>query len=349
VKIYNYKLLYPSFLFPGKTQFDESKKLVKSIPSERIVNSISPFNWLRVAGKLKKENADIVVFDWWHPFFSFCHFTISTLIKGKYKRKILFITENVISHEGNLPDKILTSIGLNNADSFLALSDDVVKSLNSYNYKQKIYRSELPVYDWYKTENNEQNNSLKANLGFKEEDKILLFFGYVRKYKGLDILIEAMKMLVDEEKKYKLLIVGEFYDDPKIYKDQINRLGLNNNIQIINEYVPNEEVGKYFNISDVVVLPYRSATQSGILNIAYGFNKPVIVTKVGGLTESVEDGKTGIVVDEARPDKIAGAVKKFYSLAGTINFKENVAKAAQQNSFNKISGIFEQIILDMEK
>jgi glycosyltransferase involved in cell wall biosynthesis len=349
VKIYNYKLLYPSFLFPGKTQFDESKKLVKSISSERIVNSISPFNWLKVAGKLKKENADIVVFDWWHPFFSFCHFTISTLIKGKYKRKILFITENVISHEGNLPDKILTSIGLNNADSFLALSDDVVKSLNSYNYKQKIYRSELPVYDWYKTENNEQNNSLKANLGFKEEDKILLFFGYVRKYKGLDILIEAMKMLVDEEKKYKLLIVGEFYDDPKIYKDQINRLGLNNNIQIINEYVPNEEVGKYFNISDVVVLPYRSATQSGILNIAYGFNKPVIVTKVGGLTESVEDGKTGIVVDEARPDKIAGAVKKFYSLAGTINFKENVAKAAQQNSFNKISGIFEQIILDMEK
>jgi len=306
-------------------------------------------NWIKVASKLKKEKADLIVFDWWHPFFSFCHFSISTLIKGKYKGKILFITENVISHEGNLPDKVLTRLGLKNANSFLALSDDVVKSLNGYNYKRKIYRSELPVYDWYRTESHELDDSLKAKLGFKEEDKILLFFGYIRKYKGLDILIDAMKILVDENSNYKLLIVGEFYDDPKIYKYQISRLGLNHNIQIVNEYVPNEEVGKYFNISDVVVLPYRSATQSGILNIAYGFNKPVVVTKVGGLTESIEDGKTGIVVDNAVPEKIAEAVRKFYSLSSTVNFKENVARASQQNSFNKISGVFNQIILDAEK
>lgn len=224
-----------------------------------------------------------------------------------------------------------------------------MKSLNGYNYKRKIYRSELPVYNWYKTAYKESDNSLKSELGFKEGDKILLFFGYVRKYKGLDILIDTMKILIDEDSNYKLLIVGEFYDDPKIYRDQISNLKLESNIRVVNEYVPNEEVGKYFNISDVVILPYRSATQSGILNIAYGFSKPVVVTKVGGLTESVEDGKTGIVVDEAKPEKIAGAIKKFYNLSTSINFKENVAKTVQQNSFNKISGIFDQIILEAEK
>ena len=192
VKIYNYKLLYPSLLFPGTTQFDNSNVIIKKAPNERIVNSINPLNWILTAAKLKKENADLIVFDWWHPFFGLCHFTISALIKKYYKGKILFITENVVSHEGNFIDKTLTRLGLKNAVNFLALSEVVEKELKSISKTKKIFRSELPVYDCYQQS---ELKSTKKDLGFSENDKVLLFFGYVRKYKGLDILLDAFPQI----------------------------------------------------------------------------------------------------------------------------------------------------------
>ncbi len=150
VKIYNYKLLYPSILFPGTTQYDQSKEQVFNVPNERVVNSINPFNWFKVAKLLKKEDSDLVVFDWWHPFFGFCHGVISFLIRKKYRNKILFITENVVSHEANPIDKFLTRIGLKSASKFLALSGIVEKEVQQYSKGKKVYRSELPVYDCYK-------------------------------------------------------------------------------------------------------------------------------------------------------------------------------------------------------
>src|ERR1017187_10155082 len=145
VKILNYKLLYPSILFPGTTQYDESNVPIKKAENERIINSINPFTWIKTAIKIRLEKPDLIVFDWWHPFFSFCHFTISFLIKKGYKNKILFITENFVSHEGHLIDKLLTRIGLKNASAFLALSDKVEKDLRSSGYQKMIYRSELPI------------------------------------------------------------------------------------------------------------------------------------------------------------------------------------------------------------
>jgi glycosyltransferase involved in cell wall biosynthesis len=225
VKIYNYKLLYPSILFPGSTQFDKSSDALIKAPNKREVNSINPFNWISVAGKLKAENADLIVFDWWHPFFGPCHFSISQLIKSKYKNKILFITENVISHEGNFVDKALTKIGLKNSSRFLCLSEQVENELRQLTPEKKVYRTELPIYDCYKS--NEANfDSTKEMFDFKDEDKVLLFFGYVRTYKGLDLLIEAMPKLLEHDKKFKLLIVGEFYDSPQKYLDQIKTIKL---------------------------------------------------------------------------------------------------------------------------
>jgi len=344
IKVYNYKLLYPSILFPGTTQFDKSKEQVFKIPNERIVNSINPFNWLKVAGLLKKENADLIVFDWWHPFFGICHGVISFLIRKKYREKILFITENVVSHEANAIDKFLTKIGLKSASKFLALSGIVEKEVQQFSKDKKVYRSELPVYDCYKLNEDSDIKKLKQELGFEEDSLVLLFFGYVRKYKGLDILVEAFPKILSQNPNAKLLIVGEFYDDPKPYLDLISKLKIENNVRVVNQFVSNEEVAKYYQASDVVILPYRSATQSGILNVAYGFYKPVIVTDVGGLAEFVDEGKTGFVIKPNSSDSIAEGIQKFLIAKEKTNFAENINKRNLQNSFNNLPEIFEQIM-----
>lgn len=347
VRLFNYKLLYPKLLFPGTTQFDRSGVQIKKAPNERIINSINPFNWISAAQRIKKENADLVVFDWWHPFFGPCHFAISSLIKNKYKGKILFITENYVSHEGNLPDRILTKVGLSNASSFLSLSDKVEKELKEAGNNKKVYRSELPVYDCYA--GNESDNSIaKQNLGFHPDDKVLLFFGYVRKYKGLDILIEAFADLVKELKNVKLLIVGEFYDKPEVYLDLLKKYDIEDKVKVVNEFVPNEEVGKYYSACDLNILPYRSATQSGILNVSYGFLKPVLVTDVGGLAESVIDKKTGLIVAPESKEELLKGIKEFFSLKDSIDFESNIREFIGHNKFEDLPELFDQIITETE-
>ena len=316
------------------------------MPSERIVNSINPFNWIKVAGLLKKENADLVVFDWWHPFFGFCHGVISFLIRKKYKNKILFITENVVSHEANAIDKFLTKLGLKFASKFLALSGIVEKEVQQYSNGKKVYRSELPVYDCYKQTEMQDIKKLKQELGFEEDSLFLLFFGYVRKYKGLDLLIEAFPKILSAIPKAKLLIVGEFYDNPAEYFDLIKKLKIEEQVKVINQFVPNEDVAKYYQAADVVILPYRSATQSGILNVAYGFYKPVIVTDVGGLAEFVDEGRTGFVVKPNSPDAIAEGVNKFLNPKGKVDFGTYIQERNQKNSFNQLPEVFEKIIVE---
>ncbi|HOJ17156.1 MAG TPA: glycosyltransferase [Ignavibacteriaceae bacterium] len=340
VKIYNYKLLYPGFLFPGTTQFDKSEKTFKKAPSERVVNSINPFNWIAVARKLKKENADLIVFNWWHPFFAFCHFTISLFARSKYKGKTLFITENFISHEGHFIDRVLTGIGLSNADAFLALSSEVERDLKNLKKKRRVYRSELPVYSFY-SDLEPQN---KEVFGFGKDDTVLLFFGYVRKYKGLDILLEAMPQILKKDNRIKLLVVGEFYDDPESYNSIISKHSLSPYVKIVNQYVPNEDIEKYYKASDAVILPYRSATQSGILNLAYGFFLPVVATKVGGFMEFIDDGKTGILVEPDDPNEIARGVEKYLDLREKVNFKSNIENRVSGNQFNRLPELFNTII-----
>jgi glycosyltransferase involved in cell wall biosynthesis len=345
VKIYNYKLLYPSILFPGTTQFDLSSQQFK-VPNERIVNSINPFNWIKTARRLKSENADLIVFDWWHPFFGLCHGAISFLIRKKYKDKILFITENVVSHEANAVDKILTRIGLNFASKFLALSGIVDKEVRQFSKGKRVYRSELPVYDCYEQSGKFDIQKVKEELGFDKDSLILLFFGYVRKYKGLDILIEAFPKILSEHPEARLLIVGEFYEDPNEYNELIKKFNIVNYVKVINRFVPNEDVEKYYRICDVVVLPYKSATQSGILNVAYGFLKPVIATSVGGLSEFVEDGKTGFIVSPDSPESIAEGITKFINSKSTIDFAINIERLNNQNKFNSLPEVFKSILSD---
>lgn len=349
VKIFNYKLLYPSILFPGRTQYDKSTTLIKKAPNERIINSISPVSWFQAANRIINENPDLVVFDWWHPFFAFCHFTISELIKKKFRNKILFITENFISHEGNIIDKRLTDIGLKNASAFLVLSNIVEKEVSRIANDRKVYKSELPIYDCYDSKDNISVSELRKELGFSEKDKVLLFFGYVRKYKGLDLLIDAFPKIKSLIPNSKLLIVGEFYDSPEFYTDKIKILGIEKDTVIVNQFVPNEDVGKYYKASDLVILPYRSATQSGILNVAYGFSKPVIVTNVGGLSEFVDDKKTGIIIKPGSPHEIALGVNHFFMLKESVDFEKNIKDFVNRNNFGKLPQLFNQIISDTKQ
>ncbi|MFA6598601.1 MAG: glycosyltransferase [Ignavibacteriaceae bacterium] len=348
VTILNYTLLYPSLLFPGTTQFDKSGITFQPAASERIVNSISPFSWLKTAKRIKDINPDLVVFDWWHPFFSFCHFSISFLLRKKFRKKILFITENFISHEGHLIDRLLTKIGLANASSFLSLSEKVEKDLADVSNTRKVYRSELPVYDCYDLPASTAKKSIsqKKDFSFSEDDFVLLFFGYIRKYKGLDILIKAMPLLIKKIPHIKLLVVGESYDEFSFYEKLVSELHLTSYIKMENRFVANEEVGKYYSVCDLVILPYRSATQSGILNVAYGFGKPVLVTNVGGLAEFVDDKKTGIIVEPESPAAIADGIMEFHSLQKTVTFSKNIEERISHNQFSSIAQLFDKIISD---
>lgn len=344
VKIYNYTLLYPSLLFPGTTQFDKSKKQVFKVPGERLVNSISPLNWYKVSKRIIEEKADLIIFDWWHPFFGFCHGAISSLIKKEYPNKILFITENVVSHEANRVDKILTKIGLRNASMFLTLSKSVEEELKKYANDRKIYRSELPRYDYYQTDNNVNISELKSEIGIAEDDQVLLFFGYIRKYKGLKILIKAFPKILEKYPNSYLLIVGEFYDNPSTYLKLIDSLNIGKKVKVINKFIPNEEISKYYQVSDVVILPYLSATQSAILNVTYSFKKPVIATDVGGLAEFVEEGKTGFIIKSNSVDEIVKGYEEYLSKKDEVNFKENIIEYNRKNSFDNLPQLINQII-----
>jgi glycosyltransferase involved in cell wall biosynthesis len=340
----NFSLLYPEFLFPGTTQYDESEEHFERVPTHRLVNSINPISWWRTAQFVRSQQPDLVAIDWWQPFFGVSMWAISRLLLPLYKNKILFITENVISHEARFVDRILTRIGLANADKFLCFSQQVVNDLKPFRLReQPIFRSELPIYDWFKPAEESEIAPTRTRLGFAPSDKVILFFGYVRKYKGLDILIEAFAQLAPKMPELKLLICGEFYDDPKEYTDLIARLGIAQSTVLVNQYIPNEEVMQYFAVSELVVQPYRSATQSGILNMAYGALKPVVVTNVGGLQEFVDDGKTGIIVPTSEAHEVANGILRYFSLKDQTDFAKNIQLRVSENAFSKIVGVFDEM------
>src|SRR5690606_4032478 len=258
------------------------------------------------------------------PFFAFCHFGIIFFLDRKLKKKLIFITENVISHEAKKFDKALTLLALQRAKAFLALSGAVETHLNHL-FKVPIFRSELPIYDIYKTDRFDRTVAMNK-ISINESDIVLLFFGLIRKYKGLDILLHAFAEICKKNKNLKLLIAGECYDDESIYLNLIKEVSIEKEVIFENRFVENEEVKRYFGLCDVVVLPYRSATQSGLLNVAYGFQKPVIVTDVGELKSLVEENKTGIVVENATPSDIAAGIQRYLMLrVQHTNFAENIS------------------------
>jgi glycosyltransferase involved in cell wall biosynthesis len=292
-------------------------------------------------------NPDMLVFTWWNPFFGFIVKTIASEFKRRAKKPVVIIAENVISHEGRWIDVFLTKIALQTADRFLVLSKVVEEGIKKLYPRIKVFRSSLPIYDCYQTQEQLTQHQAQQRLGL-EGKNVILFFGYIRQYKGLMNIIEALPLIRKQISNAHLLVVGEFYDNPQPYLDTIKRLGLGNYITIINKFVANEVVHLYFTAANVVVLPYNVATQSGILSIAYGFAKPVVVTDVGGLAELVDDGKSGFIVPPHDVPKLAESVIRYFVENREQNFSHNIETKRQENSFNKIRIVFEEIESDLK-
>lgn len=314
-KIFSFSLQYPNFLFPGKTQYDNGIG-PKDIIIETKINSVNPFNWLKVAKQIKNEKPDYVIFRFWLPFMGPCMGTIAKLVKWGTNIKTIAITDNVIPHEKRPGDKMFTNYFVNQCDGFIAMSESVLTDLNTFTNNDKKSFLPLPMNGLF----GEKVNKLEAlaHLNLNKNDKHILFFGFIRKYKGLDLLLEAM---ADERVKQlgvKLIVAGEYYEDSAPYLDIIEKNNLENSVILKTEYIPSDEVRFYFCASDMVALTYRTATQSAVTQIAYHFEKPMLVTRVGGLPETVPHNKVGYVT-EIDPKSIADAIVDFY-----VNNKEQI-------------------------
>jgi len=348
VKVISYSRLYPDFLFPGVRQTDVSGVAIKKHPAAHIIDCLNPFTWRKAARLAASMNPDMLVFTWWNPFFGFIVRTIALAFKRRAKKPVVIVVENVISHEGRWIDVFLTKIALQTADRFLVLSKVVEEGMRKLYPQIKVFRSSLPIYDCYQTSEQLTQQQAQQQLGLAGKN-VILFFGYIRQYKGLMNLIEALPLIRNQVSNAHLLIVGEFYDNPQPYLNTIKRLDLGANITIINEYVANEAVHVYFTAANLAVLPYNEATQSGILSIAYGFAKPVVITDVGGLAELVDDGKTGFIVPPHDIPKLADSVIRYFKENREQDFSHNIIEVKRkENSFNTLRSVFDEIQKDLK-
>lgn len=329
VVIYSFSLQYPSFLFPGKSQFTD-EPAPKGLTIHSAINSINPLNWISVGNRIKKEKPDLIIVRFWLPFMGPCFGTILRLVRKNRHTKIVAITDNVIPHEARPGDMAFTKYFLKSADAFVAMSKDVLKDLSTFTNKPSAF-SPHPVYDNY----GKAVSKVDAceHLKLNADEKYIMFFGFIRKYKGLDILLEAMN---DERIKtagIKLIVAGEYYDAKETYEQQIADYGIADNVCLFTEFIPNDEIRYYFSAADLVVQPYRSATQSGITQVAYHFEKPMVVTNVGGLPEVVPDGETGFVTSTDATE-IATAILKFYQPDSIPNLEQNIKTEKQKYSWD---------------
>lgn len=340
VVIYSFSLQYPSFLFPGKSQFT-SEPAPQGLVIHSIINSINPFSWLKAGKTIRDAKHDLIIVRYWLPFMGPSLGTILRRVKKNNHTRVLCIADNVIPHEKRPGDMAFTKYFLKPVDAFITMSKDVLQDLKQFTNKKAVFNPH-PVYDNY-GEAIGKEDACKI-LGLNPADKYVLFFGFIRKYKGLDILLEAMGDQRIKDADIKLIVAGEFYGDKDLYEQQIAQYSLQNDIHLFTEFIPNDDVRLYFGAADLIVQPYRTATQSGITQVAYHFEKPMVVTNVGGLAEVVPDGKVGYVTD---PDagSIANAILKFFEPGAIPDLQQNLLEEKKKYSWET----FIQSLLDVAK
>lgn len=319
VEIVTFTRQYPNILFPGKSQ-EEKGDAGAAVPSERLIDSINPLTWFKAARAIARKKPDLLVFKYWLPFFGPCFGTISYFVRKWTGAKVLFICDNVVPHEKRIGDTVFTRFAFRFVDYFIVQSKAVEQDLKAFHPGARYAFVSHPIYEIFGVPLSKGEARTRLDIS---TERVLLFFGYIRAYKGLDILLDALPR-IKEKIEVQLLVVGEFYGDEEKYRRQIAEYRLQTDVRVVSDYVPNDEVGMYFSACDVVVLPYKSATQSGIVQIAYQFNKPVIATDVGGLSEVVLHEKTGFIVPPNNPMAVANSVVRFYAEGHEHEFVENV-------------------------
>ncbi len=309
MEMYTFTLQYPGFLFPGKTQFTNDPAPA-GLTISRKINSCNPFNWIKVGNQIRNKKPDMVVFAYWMSFMAPCFGTIAKQIRKNHKTRCIGLIHNMIPHEPNVLDKYLPPSFVKQMDGFTTLSHAVIKDIDQFDKHNKPKSwAPHPIYDHY----GELIDKIEARkqLGLSADGKYVLFFGFIRDYKGLDLLIDAFGDLRLQDMGVRLLVAGEFYGDPQPYLNRIRSLDISDIVILHNDYIPDNKVNLYFRACDIVAQPYKTATQSGVTQVAFHFECPMLVTNVGGLPEIVPDGKIGYVVNPDAQD-IADALVRYY-------------------------------------
>lgn len=330
--ILSFSLQYPNILFPGKTQFSD-EPIPDYLKIDSAINSINPFNWIKIGLKYKKLKPDLMIFRYWMPFMSPSLGTIARIIKTNKHTRIVCIADNIYPHEKHFYDQIFTNYFVKTMDGFITMSQSVLKDLKNLVPLKPSEYVPHPMYDNFGDIISKKEAIEK--LGLDSNYKYLLFFGFIRQYKGLDLLLKSFAKSQLKNQQVKLIIAGEYYESPEPYKELIEKLNLQSAVIERNDFVPNSDVYQYFCACDMVVQTYHSATQSGVTQIAYHFNKPMLVTNVGGLSETVPDGIVGYI-SEKDENIIAENLIDFYENNRETEFSENVKKYKTIFSWDKI-------------
>lgn len=346
VRLFSYTRMYPKFLFPGKSDKDPSTNTLR-VPCEYLVDPINPLSWWRVYRRIRRESPNLLLLQWWVPYWTPSLAAISHLVKRHTNIKIVYVCHNVTPHEeSGTIDHRLAWVVLKRGDAFIVHSEQDRRKLCALLPKPAVWRTNLPTYEVFQrlALPVKEDVPVREQLGLVNK-KVVLFFGFVRPYKGLEYLIQALPLVREQLSDVHLLIVGEFWTSKPAYLAFAANAGVSDQITIIDHYVPNEEVGKYFSAADVVVLPYVTATQSAVVQLAFGFGKPVITTRVGGLHEVVRDGHNGLVVPPQNEEALADAIVHYFNagLGGQMSVQIAAERDTGRFSWQEVVEALEQI------
>ncbi|WP_207436367.1 glycosyltransferase [Sabulibacter ruber] len=334
VEIYTFTTQYPAILFPGKSQYEEGPA-PKNLVIHRSLSSVNPLTWVSLGRKIRKAKPDLVLLRYWLPFMAPSLGKVARLIKKNGHTKVVALTDNVVPHEKRPGDKALTQYFVDACDAFVTMSATVTEELKLFNSSKPVLCQPHPIYDTYGQKLSREEALKDLNL---PEGRYLLFFGFIRHYKGLDLLLEALKDPRLRESGVKLIVAGEFYEAPEPYLQLIESEELKDRVIVATEYIPHDKVRTYFSVADLVVQPYRHASQSGVTQIAYHFEVPILVTKVGGLAEMIPDQKVGYVVD-VNSKAIADAIINFYQEAKAEEMVKNIKIEKQKYTWEAMAKV----------
>lgn len=331
---------YPDFLFPGRTQYEEHPP-EKPLATQRWIDTVGPQSWFSTARRLTEWQPDALIYKYWMPFFAPAYGVISRRLR-KRGSKILCVVDNAIPHERRPLDKQLSQWFLGSCDGLLVMSDTVERDLRTLHVRAPQRRVEHPIYDVFGEA--VPKEQARQELGLPPDAPLLLFFGHVRRYKGLQVLLEAMPSVREQLPAAQLLVCGEFYEDERGYREQIEGLGIQDCVRLHAEFIANDQVGRWFCASDLIVQPYVSATQSGVAQIAYQFERPSIISDVGSLAETVPHEEAGFVVPPSDPAALAAAIVRYYREDWEPRLREGVRSRRGLYSWDRFYEAIEELI-----